>query len=92
MSTNNKTFTKIFTDKKLPYLELRYSNNTKHYKEHVHDTFSIGINVEGKSIYTNKNKRYDFDKNMIAVVNANDVHSCNPIEKTPKCVKVSCKK
>lgn len=83
MSTDNKIFTKIFSDKKLPYLELRYSNNTKHYKEHIHDTFSIGINVEGKSIYTNKNKRYDFDKNMIAVVNANDIHSCNPIEKTP---------
>ena len=78
-----KTFTKIFIDNKLPFIELRYSNNTKHYKEHIHDTFSVGINIEGKSIYTNKDKKYNFDKDMIAIVNANDVHSCNPILKTP---------
>ena len=78
-----KTFTKIFTNEKLPFLELRYSNNTKHYKEHLHDTFSIGINIEGKSIYTNKTNKYDFDKGMIAIVNANTIHSCNPILETP---------
>lgn len=78
-----KTFTKIFTHEKLPYLELRYSNNTKHYKEHIHESFSIGINLEDKSIYTNKNKRYDLDVGMIAIVNANTIHSCNPVLKTP---------
>lgn len=78
-----KTFTKIFIDKKLPFLELRYSNNTKHYKEHLHDTFSMGINIEGKSIYTNRDSKYDFDIGMLAIVNANVIHSCNPIEKTP---------
>ena len=78
-----KQFTKIFTDKKLPFIELRYSNNTKHYKEHIHETFSIGINLEEKSIYTNKNKTYEFDVGMLAVVNPNEVHSCNPILTTP---------
>jgi len=77
------TFTKIFTNKKLPFLELRYSNNTKHYKEHLHETFSIGINLEDKSIYTNKDKKYDFDVGMLAVVNPNEIHSCNPILDTP---------
>lgn len=80
---NKKTFTKIFTHEKIPYLELRYSNNTKHYKEHIHENFSIGINLEDKSIYTNKNKRYNLDVGMIAIVNANTIHSCNPILKTP---------
>lgn len=80
---SNNTFTKIFTHEKLPFLELRYSNNTKHYKEHIHDTFSIGINLEDKSIYTNKDKKYNFDVGMIAVVNPNEVHSCNPIKETP---------
>lgn len=78
-----KTFTKIFTHEKLPYLELRYSNNTKHYKEHIHESFSIGINLEDKSIYTNKNKKYNLEVGMIAVVNANTIHSCNPILNTP---------
>lgn len=77
----NKTFTKIFIDKNLPYLELRYSNNTKHYKEHLHETFSIGINLKGDSVYTNKQNRYDFSRNMLAVVNANTIHSCNPKNK-----------
>lgn len=81
---NNNAFTKIFTHKKLPFLELRYSSNTKHYKEHLHDTFSIGINLKGKSIYTNKNNKYNLDdESMIAVVNANTIHSCNPIDKAP---------
>ncbi len=78
-----KTFTKIFTNNKLPFIELRYSNNTKHYKEHIHETFSIGINLEDKSIYTNKDKKYDFDVGMIAIVNPNEIHSCNPVLKTP---------
>jgi len=80
---SNNTFTRIFTHEKLPFLELRYSNNTKHYKEHIHDTFSLGINLEDKSIYTNKNKKYDFDVGMIAIVNPNEIHSCNPVKTTP---------
>lgn len=67
----------------MPYLELRYSNNTKHYKDHFHDTFSIGINLEGKTIYKNLDKKYDFDIGMLAIVNPNEIHSCNPINKTP---------
>lgn len=78
-----KSFTRIFTDKNLPFLELRYSNNTKHYKEHLHDTFSIGINLQGESVYTNKDARYDLDKGMLAVVNPHTIHSCNPVQKTP---------
>lgn len=80
--TQNNSFTKIFIDKQLPFLELRYSNNTKHYKEHIHDTFSIGINIEGKSIYTNRNNKYNLDNSTLAIVNPNTIHSCNPIDKT----------
>lgn len=78
-----KIFTKIFTHEKMPFLELRYSNNTKHYKEHIHDTFSIGMNIKGKSIYTNGIEKFEFDKEMLAVVNAKELHSCNPVDKTP---------
>jgi hypothetical protein len=46
-----RIFTKIFNDKNLPFVELRYSNNTKHYKNHIHNTFSIGMNLKGKTIY-----------------------------------------
>ncbi|RXK12750.1 AraC family transcriptional regulator [Halarcobacter mediterraneus] len=79
----DKTFTKIFTHEKMPYLELRYSNNTKHYKKHLHDTLSVGMNIKGKTIYTNKDKKYDFEIGMLALVNPNEIHSCNPIDKIP---------
>lgn len=72
-----KTFTKIFTDKSLPYLELRYSNSNAHYKKHFHETFSLGVNKEGLSIYTNENKDYSLGSNMISIINPNVVHSCN---------------
>jgi AraC-like DNA-binding protein len=81
MKIEQNIFTKIFTHKKLPFLELRYSSSSKKYKEHLHDTFSIGININGKSLYTNRNKSYDFDINMIAIINANYIHSCNVIDK-----------
>ena len=72
-----KTFTKIFTHETLTYLELRYSNSNNHFKKHFHDTFSLGVNVEGKSVYTNKNKEYILDENMLSIINPNVVHSCN---------------
>lgn len=73
-----KTFTKIFKDKQLPFLELRYSNSNKHYKKHFHDTFSLGINEQGLSIYTNNDKAYTLDDSSgLSIVNPYAVHSCN---------------
>jgi AraC-like DNA-binding protein len=73
----NNTFTKIFTDESLPFVELRYSNSNAHYKNHFHDTFSLGVNKEGISIYTNSDKTYTLDKNMLSIINPQEVHSCN---------------
>jgi AraC-like DNA-binding protein len=72
-----KTFTKIFKDNNLPFLELRYSNSNAHYKKHFHDTFSLGVNKKGKSIYTNGNDSYVLDTNILSIINPNVVHSCN---------------
>ncbi len=73
----SKTFTKVFIEDTLPFLELRYSNSNAHYKKHFHDTFSIGINKEGRSIYENSSKFYPLDKNMLSIINPLEVHSCN---------------
>lgn len=72
-----KTFTKIFTDERLTFLELRYSNSNAHYKKHFHDTFSLGVNKKGLSIYTNNDNTYTLNKNMISIINPKAVHSCN---------------
>ena len=75
-----KAFSKFFSDKKLPYIELRHSNSNKHYKEHIHETFSIGVNINGRSLYTNKNKEFEFKAGKIAIINPLSVHSCNSLE------------
>lgn len=73
----NKIFTKVYSSNELPFLELRYSNSNKHYKKHFHSCFSLGINKEGISIYTNKNKKYTLDKNKLSIIDPFDVHACN---------------
>ncbi|RXJ97962.1 AraC family transcriptional regulator [Arcobacter sp. CECT 8986] len=70
--------TKIFIDKNLPFLELRYSYSNLSYKEHFHhDIFSIGAVINGKREYTNKNNKYEISKNDLAIVNPDVIHSCN---------------
>lgn len=73
----NKIFTKIYSNEKLPFMELRYSNSNKHFKKHFHQTFSLGVNKQGISIYTNKNKKYTLEKNKLSIINPYEVHSCN---------------
>ncbi|RXJ86147.1 AraC family transcriptional regulator [Arcobacter sp. CECT 8985] len=70
--------TKIYTDKNLPFLELRYSFSNLSYKEHFHhDIFSIGAVINGQREYKNKNNKYIISKNDLAIVNPNIIHSCN---------------
>lgn len=60
---------------------MRHSNTGNHYKEHIHDSFSIGINLKGESFYTNKDNKYRFKEGLLAVINPNELHSCNSISK-----------
>ena len=74
--------TLYFTDERLDYLELRYSKSKDCYKEHIHNTLSIGAILNSKRIYTNKNKTFTLKKNQLAIVNPNTSHSCNTNSKT----------
>lgn len=73
----NKIFTKFYSNNELPFFSLRYSNSNKHYKKHFHNTFSLGVNKEGISIYTNQNKKFILEKNKLSVMNPYELHSCN---------------
>jgi AraC-like DNA-binding protein len=77
-----KSFTKVFMQEQLPFLELRYSNSNAHYKDHFHDTFSIGVNKVGTSVYRNENKEYILKENSLSIINPNVVHSCNSTSDT----------
>ena len=70
--TNN-----FFLDKKMPYLECRYSNSSKNYKEHMHDTFSIGAIVKGQREFHVNKKSFQVKANYLAIINSNQAHSCN---------------
>lgn len=63
-------------------MELRYSNSNKHYQKHFHETFSLGVNAEGISIYTNKDNKYTLEENKLSIINPYDVHSCNSTSET----------
>jgi len=67
----------MYSSDELPFIELRYSNANQHYKKHFHETFSLGANKEGKSVYINKNNQYSLEENKLTIINPYDVHSCN---------------
>lgn len=72
-----EVFTKMYSCDKLLFMELRYSNANQHYKKHFHETFSLGANKEGKSVYINRKNKYNLEKNKLTIINPYDVHSCN---------------
>lgn len=72
-----KTFTKIFSHEKLPFVHLRYSNSNMHYKKHFHEQFSLGVNKKGISQYFNSGKEYVLKQNCLSIMNPNEVHACN---------------
>ncbi|AXH13636.1 AraC family transcriptional regulator [Malaciobacter mytili LMG 24559] len=72
--------TKFLKNKELSFIELRYSNSSLCYKEHIHETLSIGAITNGKRQYSNKNNTYIISKGNLAIVNPNTIHSCNSID------------
>jgi len=75
-----KNQTKFFTHASMPFVEFRYSNSSKNYKSHIHDTFSIGALKVGERKFRYKNEEVFIKPSMLAIVNANEVHSCNMID------------
>ncbi|NQY93543.1 MAG: AraC family ligand binding domain-containing protein, partial [Campylobacteraceae bacterium] len=75
-----KNQTKFVIDPKMPHVEIRYSNSSINYKDHAHDTFSIGALKKGKRLFKYANKETLIKPNMLAIVNANEAHSCNIID------------
>jgi len=79
-----KDINRFFLDKKMPYLECRYSNSSKNYKEHLHDSFSIGAILKGQREFHINKKTFYVKPNSLALINSKQVHSCNTDkEKTP---------
>ncbi len=73
---------KFFHSPKLPYLESRYSKHSSDcYKEHTHDTLSIGAVENGATRFLVQTREYELKPNELAVLNPHTIHACNPYEK-----------
>jgi len=70
---------KFFYSDKLPYLESRYSKHSLDcYKEHTHDTLSIGAVEKGSTRFSIKQREYPLYPNELAIINPHTIHACNP--------------
>jgi AraC-like DNA-binding protein len=73
---NNDRF---FKHPNLPFVECRYSTNSgRHYKSHMHKTFSVGAIDRGEVIYQVEGKTAKLTPGSLALINPETLHSCNP--------------
>ena len=64
-----------------PFAECRYSKNSgRHYKSHIHKTFSIGAIDKGEVIYQVDGKTAILRPGSLALINPETLHSCNPAQ------------
>ncbi|MTI10662.1 AraC family transcriptional regulator [Curvivirga aplysinae] len=69
---------RIIKNKKLPFLELRYSiNNKKTFKTHMHQALSIGALEEGDVSYQVADHLEVLRVGGLALINPETPHSCN---------------
>ena len=70
-----------FFKQTLPFAECRYSKNSgRHYKSHMHKTFSVGAIDQGEVIYQVDGKMAKLQPGSLALINPEILHSCNPTE------------
>ena len=70
-----------FLKQTLPFAECRYSkNSSRHYKSHMHKTFSVGAIDQGEVIYQIEGKMVKLQPGSLALINPEILHSCNPAE------------
>ncbi len=71
----------IFKNSKLSFVECRYSTNSgRHYKTHMHKTFSVGGIDQGEVIYQVEGNTAKLIPGSLALINPETLHSCNPTE------------
>lgn len=64
----------------LPFAEFRFSKNSgRHYKSHMHNSFSIGALGNGEVIYQVEDKSARLKTGGLALINPEKLHCCNPV-------------
>jgi AraC-like DNA-binding protein len=75
----------FFKYKALPFIECRYSTNSgKHYKPHMHSTFSVGAIDKGEVLYKVAGKTSTLKYGELAIINPQTLHFCNPMQESQR--------
>lgn len=71
----------IFLTSQKPFLEIRKTfDSALPYAQHFHSCFSFGLILKGRTRMTLGTETYIVEKGDMVFIDANQVHSCNPIE------------
>lgn len=69
----------FFVPHRAPFLELRTTlDSTLSYAEHIHSAFSLGLIIQGKTLFTLDGTQYLAEEGDIVLIAPGSVHSCNP--------------
>lgn len=70
----------FFVPHRAPFLEVRTTlDSTLPYAEHVHSAFSLGLILQGKTLFTLGGAKYLAEEGDIALIAPGCAHSCNPV-------------
>jgi len=79
-----KEKTLIYKFKNKELISARYSVfNRKCFKKHMHESFSIGLILDGNAQVIIENMNYEVTKDSIVIINPRQWHSCNPASDHP---------
>ncbi|MCB0193868.1 MAG: AraC family transcriptional regulator [Anaerolineae bacterium] len=70
---------KFIRNSRLNQVELRFSRYRQHvFHKHTHDTYSVGVVLEGKTEFFCHNLTEVIGCGEVALINPGEVHACNP--------------
>ncbi len=79
--TSNDPQVRFTRSSRLKDIELRFSQYREHaFNKHFHRTYSIGVVNGGQTAYFHHGITEIIQRGDIALINANEVHACNPVE------------
>jgi AraC-like DNA-binding protein len=71
---------KFFKDKRLPFVECRYSSSSiRTFKTHLHRTFCVGVVDRGRVEYVVGGREAVLSAGALALINPEVLHSCNAV-------------
>ena len=83
-SDSSANMVEFLTDRDLSGLEIRSSRYRRcSFSKHSHDTWSVGVVLDGQGTYTQKGTTYSIGQGHIVLIAPDEFHACNPENGSP---------